>query len=60
MKLQQLTKQQLQDELLNINSEYLRLSFGEAHTYMNNPDFLAIREKLHAVLDELRRRRENS
>ena len=43
MKLQQLTKQQLQDELLNINSEYLRLSFGEAHTYMNNPDFLTPR-----------------
>ena len=57
MNLDNLSKEELQIEFLNINHQYIQLSSGNPATYMNTPEFLAIREKLHAVLDEIRKRR---
>ena len=57
MDLTLLSKDQLQDEFLKINARYIRISAGQPSDYMYNKEFLAIREQLHAVLNELERRR---
>jgi hypothetical protein len=58
MVLTRLSKDELNEEFLNVNAEYIRMSSGQPHTYMNKPEFLKIREKLRAILSEFQRRRE--
>jgi len=58
MNLERLTKVELQDEFLRINHQYIRTSSGNPESYMNSKEFLNIREELHAILNELKRRRE--
>jgi hypothetical protein len=57
MELAKLNKEELQVEFLRINHLYIQLSEGSPAKYMNDKAFLIIRKELHAVLDELRRRR---
>jgi hypothetical protein len=58
MDLTMLSHEQLQSEFLRINKSYLIFSEGWPSNFSHNKEFQNIRTELHAVLDELNRRRE--
>lgn len=57
MELFKLTKEQLKDEYKRIHDEYLRMI--KANTFFDDPEFVAIRKQLDAVLDESKKRRKD-
>lgn len=47
-------------EFLNVNSEYLRLSGANSTDNFNSQEFRDIRNRFHALMDELRIRRDDA
>ena len=58
MNLTILSKDDLHEHFLKVNNEYLAASKGDPTDYMKKDKFLAAREELTSVLNELKRRRE--
>ena len=58
MDLSEVSNHDLRNEFLIVNWEYNLAISGKPSTYMFEPSFQEIRERLHAVIDELKRRRE--
>ena len=57
MDLSTLSDDELRDEFLKVNQEYNRAISSHGIDYILEPSFKEIRERLHAVLDELKERR---
>lgn len=57
MNLKDMTKQQLQDYFLRVNSRFIEHLEGDI-IKRDEQSFIETREKIHAVMEELRRRRE--
>lgn len=55
MDLVKLTKEELKEEYKRVHDEYLRMI--KANTSFDDPEFVAIRKQLDAVLDESKKRR---
>ena len=53
-----LTKQQLVDLFMSVNSRYLSISLRAANINGNRSEFIKIRNDLREVLNELQRRRQ--
>jgi hypothetical protein len=58
MDLTLLSKDQLDESFLKINSRYLGATGRSVFEYMHDPDFLKLREELRQVLNERQRRKE--
>ncbi len=57
MKLSILTTQELSDLFVEISQEYLNAATGLPTDFIDNFEFLKVRQKLHDVIDELATRR---
>jgi hypothetical protein len=57
MDLTTLSNDELQKAFMNVNREYIEILDGKPSDYINSKRFSDIRDRLHAVLDELQRRR---
>ena len=58
MNLTSLSKDELQNAFMKVNAEYIEILEGNPADYINSKIFSEVRDRLHAVLDELQRRRE--
>ena len=58
MDLAALSKSQLNDLFLKVNSEYIWLCKGDPQEYIKKQQFLVVSNQLTAILNELVRRRE--
>jgi hypothetical protein len=60
MDLKDLTKQQLIDVFLSVNSRYLSTRWREVNINVDGSDFMELRNELGEVLNELQRRRQQA
>ena len=58
MDLTTLSKSELNDLFMKVNTEYINLCKGDPQAYIKKDNFLQISNQLTAVLNELVRRRE--